>query len=49
MLPSCDKALDASGKQRMICAIHQLAKMFGEQSISAAELVCTQELSSCVG
>ena len=29
---SCDKALDASGKQREICAIQQLAKMFGESS-----------------
>ncbi len=36
---SCDKALDASGKQREICAIQQLAKMFGEQSIFVAELV----------
>ncbi len=36
---SCDKALDASGKQREICAIQQLAKMFGEQSTFVAELV----------
>ncbi len=42
---SCDKALDASGKQRKICAIQQLAKMFGEQSTSFAELVCTQKIT----
>lgn len=36
---SCDRALDASGKQREICAIQWLAKMFGEQSIFVAELV----------
>ncbi|KAL0054519.1 hypothetical protein WJX82_010150 [Trebouxia sp. C0006] len=28
---TCDKALDASGKQRRICAIQQLAKMFGSE------------------
>ncbi len=38
---TCDKALDASGKQRKFFAIQQLAKMFGEQSIFAGELVCT--------
>ncbi len=46
---SCDKTLDASGKQREICAIQKLAKMFGEQSMSVAELVCTQELAYCIG
>ena len=47
-LRSCDKGLDASGKQREICAIQQLAKMFGEQSIFVAELVCTQRMTSCI-
>ncbi len=46
---SCDKALDASGKQRKICAIQQLAKMFGEQSTSFAELVCTQKITLSIG
>jgi len=46
---SCDEAVGASGKQREICAIQQLAKMFGEQPISIAELVCTQELAYCIG
>ncbi len=46
---SSDKILDASGKQREICAIQQLAKMFGEQSISIAELVCTQKLAYGIG
>ncbi len=46
---SCDKKLDASGKQREICAILQLAKMFGEQSISVAELVCTQKWHIVLG
>ncbi len=44
---TCDKALDASGKQRRICAIQQLAKMFGEQSIFVDELVCTQRMTAC--
>jgi len=42
---TCDKALDASGKQRKICAIQQLAKMFGEQSILVVELVCTKRMT----
>ncbi len=42
---SCDKTLDATGKQRKICAIQQLAKMFGEQSIFVAELVCAQMMT----
>ena len=46
---SCDKTLDESGQQREICAIQQLAKMFGEQSISVAELVCTHILACCIG
>ncbi len=41
-LRSCDKKLDASGKLREICAIQQVAKMFGEHSIFVAEhIVCT--------
>ncbi len=46
---SCDKSLDGSGEQRAICAVQQLAKMFGEQSISIAELVCTHKLACRIG
>ncbi|DBA96486.1 TPA: hypothetical protein ACH3X1_015370 [Trebouxia sp. C0004] len=45
----CDEAVEEGGKQRKICVIQQLAKMFGEQSISVAELVCTQKLAYCIG
>ncbi len=46
---SCDKSLDGIGEQRAICAVQQLAKMFGEQSISIAELVCTHKLACRIG
>ncbi len=47
---SCDKKLDASGKLREICAVQQMAKMFGEHSIFVAEhIVCTSNLAYCVG
>ncbi len=46
---SCAETFNASGKLREICAIEQLAEMFGEHSISVAELLCTQKLAYCVG
>ncbi len=42
-LRSCDRKLDASGKLREICAVQQLAKMFGKHSIFVLDhVVCTQ-------
>ncbi len=38
-LRSCDKKLDASGKLREVCAVQQMAKMFGEHSIFVAQHV----------
>ncbi len=41
-LRCCDIKLDASGKLREICAVQQLAKMFGEHSIFVLDhVVCT--------
>ncbi len=42
-LRCCDRNLDTSRKLREICAVQQLAKMFGERSIFFLDhVVCTQ-------
>ena len=42
-LRCCDRNVDTSGKLREICAVQQLAKMFGEHSIFVPDyIVCTR-------
>ena len=52
-LGSCDKKLDESETLREICAVQQMANMFGEHSIFVAGHIvciqCTTNLAYCVG
>ncbi|KAL0054265.1 hypothetical protein WJX82_006384 [Trebouxia sp. C0006] len=45
-LRCCDRNLDTSGKLREICAVQQLAKMFGSQAASALQPVASVALGA---